>query len=295
MAIDKDILKKQIRNLEIRTNKLVNEVFAGQYQSVFKGHGIEFSEVREYQVGDDVRTIDRNVTARYGKPYIKLFSEERELSVIFLIDVSASQHFGSSNKLKSELAAEISAILAFAAMKNNDRVGMLSFTDKVEKIITPKKGKNNILRIINEILSFRSEGGKTSISNALKALNEIWRRKALVFLVSDFQDKSYEKDLAITAKRHDLICIKLEDKREKEIPNIGLIEMLDPETGKSFTVDTSSMGDILVQENKVFEEETDRIFKKAKVDTIRLSTGKSYIKPLIKFFKEREKRFSLGY
>ena len=171
--LEKDILKKQIRNLEIRSNKLVNEVFAGQYQSAFKGQGIEFAEVREYQVGDDIRAIDRNVTARYGKPYVKLFSEERELTVIFLIDFSASQHFGSAGKLKSDIAAQAAAVLAFAALKNNDRAGMLSFTDKVEKIITPKKGKNNILRIIKEILEFKPSGHKTSISAALKVVNDI--------------------------------------------------------------------------------------------------------------------------
>lgn len=292
--LDRDVLKQQIRNLEIRSHKLVNEVFAGQYQSVFKGQGIEFAEVREYQVGDDIRAIDRNVTARHGKPYIKLFAEERELTVIFLIDVSASQHFGSTDKLKSEIAAEVAAVLAFAALKNNDRVGMLSFTDQVEKIITPKKGKNNILMIINEILAFKPSGKKTSISSALKAINEIWRKKAVVFLISDFQDTGYERDLAVTAKRHDLICVKISDEKEKELPDIGLVEMCDPETGELFTVDTFYDNAILKESSAALESAADAVFKKAKVDIINLNTKESYIKPLIRFFKERERRSALG-
>ncbi|MCL2334540.1 MAG: DUF58 domain-containing protein [Endomicrobia bacterium] len=291
---NKDILKKQIRKLEIRSNKLVDEVFAGQYQSVFKGHGIEFAEVREYQIGDDIRSIDRNVTARHGKPYVKLFAEERELTVIFLIDMSASQRFGSSDKLKSEIAAEVAAVLAFAALKNNDRAGMLAFTDKTEKIIPPKKGKNNILRIIDEILSAKASGAKTSISKALKAINEIWRKRAVVFLISDFQDSGYERDLAITARRHDLICIKISDVREKELPAAGLAELRDSETGEYVTVDSGAANGILKKYNAEFEHNTDRIFKRAKVDVIDLNTKDSYIHPLIKFFKQRERRFALG-
>ncbi|MCA6070430.1 MAG: DUF58 domain-containing protein [Endomicrobium sp.] len=291
--LDKDILKKQIHQLEIKSNKLVNEIFAGQYQSVFKGQGIEFVEVREYQVGDDFRSIDRNATARYGKPYIKLFSQERELTVIFLIDVSSSQNFGSADKLKSEVAAEATALLAFSSLKNNDRAGMLSFTDKVEKIITPKKGKNTILRIINEILDSNSSGIKTSISTALKAINEIWRRKAVVFLISDFQDENYEKDLIITAKKHDLVCIKIEDNREKDLPKVGLIEMQDPETKETMIVDSSSVAELFKQKSKALNEKTDRIFKNAKVGIINLNTNESYVKPLIRFFKEREHRAGL--
>ncbi|MDR1196562.1 MAG: DUF58 domain-containing protein [Endomicrobium sp.] len=292
--LDKEILKQQIRKLEIRSNKLVNEVFAGQYQSVFKGQGIEFAEVREYQVGDDIRNIDRNVTARHGKPYIKLFSEERELTVIFLIDFSASQQFGSADKLKSEVAAEVAAVLAFAALKNNDRAGMLSFTDKVEKIITPKKGKNNILRIIKEILDFKPSGRKTSIAAALKAINEIWRKKAVVFLISDFQDSGYERDLSITSKKHDLICIKINDDKENSLPDIGLVEMYDPESGKYFTTDTFHNNNLLKEKSAALDKAAQDIFRKAKVDVINLNTAKSYIKPLTKFFKERERRSALG-
>jgi uncharacterized protein (DUF58 family) len=288
--LDKDILKKQIRQLEIRSHKLVNEIFAGQYQSIFKGQGIEFAEVREYQTGDDFRSIDRNVTARFGKPYIKLFSEERELTVIFLIDVSSSQRFGSTDRLKSEITAEVAALLAFASLKNNDRVGMLSFTDKVEKVIAPRKGRNNILRMIYEILDSNFSGTKTSISAALKAINGIWRRKAVVFLISDFQDENYEKDLTMVAKRHDLICIKIEDNRESDLPAVGLVEMEDLETKETITVNTSAVYESFKQKNEAFKKETVRIFQKAAVSAINLNTDGSYIKPLIRFFKERERR-----
>jgi uncharacterized protein (DUF58 family) len=291
--VDKDILKKQIRHLEIRSNKLVNEIFAGQYQSVFKGQGIEFAEVREYQIGDDFRSIDRNVSARHGKPFIKLFAEERELTVIFLIDVSASQNFGSSDKLKSEIVAEVSAVLAFSSLKNNDRIGMLSFTDRIEKIIKPSKGKNNILRIINEILSSSPKGVKTSISTALRAINELWTRRAIVFLISDFQDENYEKDLALTAKRHDLICIRIEDEREFVIPKIGLIEIKDPETGETIVSDYSSLSESFKLKALEFKDKADKTFKKAKVGVISLNSKDSYVKPIIRFFKEREMRAGL--
>jgi uncharacterized protein (DUF58 family) len=289
-----NILEKQVRQLEIKSNKLVNELFAGQYQSIFKGQGIEFAEVREYQIGDDFRTIDRNVTARQGRPYIKLFAEERELTVIFLIDMSASQNFGSFSKLKSEIAAEVAALLAFSALKNSDRAGMLSFTDRIEKIITPRKGKNNILRIINEILNSKPNGYKTSISKALKALNGIWRKKAVVFLISDFQDENYKKDLIITSKRHDLICIKIEDPKEVSLPKIGLVEMENPETKEIIMVDSNTIADSFRQRNKDFNDATDKIFKEANVGVINLNTDQSYVKPLIKFFKERYLRKSIS-
>ncbi|MDR2395055.1 MAG: DUF58 domain-containing protein [Endomicrobium sp.] len=293
MMLD-NIVEKQIRQLEIKSNKLVDEIFAGQYQSIFKGQGIEFAEVREYQIGDDFRAIDRNVTARHGKPYIKLFAEERELTIIFLIDISASQNFGGFGKLKSEIAAEVAALLAFSALKNNDRVGMLSFTDKVEKIITPRKGKNNILRIINEILNSKPDGTKTSISKVLKALNGIWRKKAIVFLISDFQDKNYNRDLIITSKRHDLICVKIEDPKEVSLPQIGLIEMEDPETKDVIMVDSNEASERFHQKNKDFNEVTNKIFKEANADVINLNTNQSYVKPLIKFFKERHLRKSIA-
>jgi len=293
--IPKEILK-QIRKIEIRSGKLVNEIFAGQYSSVFKGRGMEFSEVREYIPGDDIRSIDWNVTARYGKPFVKRFVEEREMTVIFLVDVSASQNFGTKDKFKSELAAELASVLAFSAIKNNDRVGMVLFTDKIEKVIRPKKGKNHTLRLIREILFFKPEGKKTNISLALKYLNEVWRRKAVVFLISDFNDKNFEKSMKITSRKHDLIAIQISDSREKELPNIGLLEVEDAETGKREVIDT---GDTYFRQEfskkAALKNETLKIiFKKARVDNIILSTGRPYIIPLVQFFKIRERRMARG-
>jgi len=289
--IPKEILK-QIRHIEIRSGKMVNEIFAGQYSSVFKGRGMEFAEVREYMPGDDVRSIDWNVTARYGKPYVKKFTEERELTVILLVDASASQQFGTQNKFKSEIIAELSSVLAFSAIRNNDRVGMIIFTDKIEKVIKPKKGRNHILRLIREILYFKPSGKGTNISLALGYLNELWRRKAVVFLLSDFMDKDFEPALRITNKRHDLIAINLSDPREINLPKIGLLELEDAETGKRITVDTSN--EMFLREYKAKKENwqnnLDRIFIKSGVDHIYVSTDKPYIIPLIQFFKKREKR-----
>ncbi|MCR4662358.1 MAG: DUF58 domain-containing protein [Endomicrobiaceae bacterium] len=288
----KDIIKKTIRQIEIRSNRLVNEGLGGKYQSTFKGRGMEFSEVREYQPGDDIRTIDWNVTARQKKPFIKVFTEEREMTVIFLIDMSASLFFGSLQQTKASLAAEIVSVLAFSAIRNNDRVGMLTFTDKIEKIITPKKGKNNILRMVDELLSFKPEGIKTSISIGLKAINEIWRKKAVVFLVSDFKDESYFKDLRLTAKKHDLICIDITDPREFNIPKIGLIDFYDYEYDKVFTMDSSNkkMIDRYYKKMAEFNANKLEIFKKANVDVINIINGIPYLPELIKFFNNRHHR-----
>ena len=293
--IPKEILR-QIRKIEIRSGKLVNEIFAGQYSSVFKGRGMEFSEVREYTAGDDIRSIDWNVTARYGKPFVKKFVEERELTVIFLVDVSASQSFGTRDKFKSELAAELASVLAFSAIKNNDRVGMILFTDKIEKVIRPKKGKNHTLRLIREILFFKPEGKGTDISRALHYLNDVWRRKAVVFLISDFNDKDFEKSLKITSKKHDVVAIQISDPREKEIPEIGLMRLEDAETGKTAVIDTSDSAFLSEFKKKAAEKEerTRTIFKKTSVDSIVLSTGKPYIVPLVQFFKLRERRIAHG-
>jgi len=293
--IPKEILK-QIRRIEIRSGKLVNEIFAGQYSSVFKGRGMEFAEVREYVPGDDIRSIDWNVTARYGKPFVKMFVEERELTVIFLVDVSASQSFGTKDRLKSELAAELASVLAFSAIKNNDRVGMILFSDKIEKVIRPKKGKNHILRLIREILFFKPEGKLTDIALALKYLSDVWRRKAVVFLISDFNDTGFEKSIRIVAKRHDLIAIKISDPREKELPEVGLMEMEDAETLRREVIDTGD-AKFIEEFRKNAAEKEDRIktiFKKASVDSIMLSTGKPYTVPLVQFFKLRERRIAHG-
>jgi len=288
----KDILKKKIRQIEIRSNRLVNEGLGGKYQSAFKGRGMEFAEVREYQHGDDIRNIDWNVTARQEKPYVKVFTEEREMTVVFLIDMSASLSFGSLDQTKVSLSAEVVSVLAFAAIKNNDRVGMLSFTDTIEHVIRPKKGKNNILRMVSELLSFKPHGIRTSISTGLKAINEIWRKKALVFLVSDFKDTEYEKALKLTAKRHDLICINIADPREKNIPPVGMIDFYDPEQNKFFTIDSSSKT-MMKNYYNIFtrlDDERKNICKRSAIDSIELVVGRPYIAELAKFFNSRQKR-----
>jgi uncharacterized protein (DUF58 family) len=292
----KDILKKKIKQIEIKSNRLVNSGLAGKYHSTFKGRGMEFDSVREYQYGDDIRNIDWNVTAKHQKPYIKVFTEEREMTVIFLIDMSASLSFGSIDQTKMSLAAEIVSVLAFSAIKNNDRVGMLSFTDKIEQILRPKKGKNNILRMIRELLYFKPQGTKTSISVGLKAINEIWQRKAVVFLVSDFQDSGYEKDLKLTAQRHDLICVNISDPKEKGIPRIGLIDFYDPEKGKVFTIDSSDKRMITDYYGKIqyIDQQRKKMFSKSSVDVINIMTGSVYMPQLTKFFANRQRKTVLG-
>ena len=229
--IAKELLK-QVRQIEIRTKGLVNQVFSGEYHSVFKGRGMEFSEVREYNFGDDIRNIDWNVTARFGHPYIKIFEEERELTVILLVDLSGSLAFGTIDKTKQQIAAELSAILAFSALKNNDKVGLFLFSDKIEKFIPPRKGRKHVLRMIRELLSFKPEGKMTNIKAALEYMNHAVKKKSIVFLISDFMDEGYEKILRIVGKKHDLIGIVINDQREKSIPKMGLVKFTDSETGE---------------------------------------------------------------
>ncbi|OGU54469.1 MAG: hypothetical protein A2V66_00880, partial [Ignavibacteria bacterium RBG_13_36_8] len=233
-------LLKQVRQIEIKTRGIVNEVFSGEYHSVFKGRGMEFSEVREYQIGDDIRSIDWNVTARFGHPYVKIFEEERELTVMLLVDMSGSLVFGTSEKTKQQIAAEISAILAFSAMKNNDKVGLILFTDQIEKFVPPKKGRSHVLRIIREVLSFEPHGNKTNIKGVLEYFNHAVKKRAIVFLISDFIDQGYDKILKIVGKKHDLIGINLKDPRERELPRSGLLKMRDAETGQIRYIDTNS-------------------------------------------------------
>jgi len=290
--IPKEVLK-QIRNIEIKTGKLVNDIFAGQYESIFKGRGIEFSEVREYQPGDDIRMIDWNVTARFGHPYVKKFIEERELTIILLVDMSASGKFGTYNKFKSEIIAEISAILAFSALKNNDKVGMIIFTDQIEKFIPPKKTRTHILRIIREILYFQPQHSLTDITCGLEYLNEVIRRKSIVFLISDFIDYDYEKALKISNKRHDLICIIISDPREYELPPIGIIEIEDSETGRTMFIDTSDkeFKTKFTNITTSFINRRDQFFKRIGIDTIKIDTSKPYVNPIINFFRLRARRF----
>lgn len=286
-------LLKQVKQIEIRTRGIVNDVFSGEYHSVFKGRGMEFSEVREYYFGDDIRNIDWNVTARFGHPYIKIFEEERELTVMLLVDMSGSLMFGSVEKTKQQIAAELSAILAFSALKNNDKVGLILFTDRIEKFVPPRKGKSHSLRIIREVLSFEPQGKATNLRQALEYFNHTIKKKAIVFLISDYIDGGYDKILRIVGKKHDLIGVVLRDPREKSMLDAGLIKFLDAETGEIRYLDTSdkAVRKSIVDENKRWMEYRRQLFLSSRLDSIDISTSGSYIKPLVDFFKLREKRW----
>lgn len=290
--ITKELIK-QVRQIEIRTRGLVNQVFSGEYHSVFKGRGMEFSEVREYQFGDDIRNIDWNVTARFGHPYIKVFEEERELTVILMVDLSGSLMFGSVSKTKQRVAAEISAILAFSALKNNDKVGLILFTDKIEKFVPPRKGKKHVLRIIREVLSFEPHGKTTNIKGALEYMHNAIKKKSIAFLLSDFMDEGYENILRIVGKKHDLIGIVLDDIREREFPKIGLVKLIDAETGAERWLDTSSskvrQSLLFSQREKIQKRKS--LFVTSRLDSIEVTTGEDYVKPLVRFFKMRERRW----
>ncbi|MBU1913005.1 MAG: DUF58 domain-containing protein [Candidatus Omnitrophica bacterium] len=290
--IPKEILKK-VRQIEIRTGRLVNDVFAGEYESIFKGRGMEFHEVREYVPGDDIRSIDWNVTARSGHPYVKKFVEERELTVIIIADMSGSGSFGTRNKMKTELMAEIGAVLSFSAVKNNDKVGLLLFTDKVEKFIPPKKGRPHVLRVIRELLYYKPESRKTSISSAIEYLGKVLKKRAVVFLISDFMDTGYEKLLGILNKRHDIIGISISDPREKDIPDIGLVKFEDAETGEILYLDTADdlLKKELAKKRSDLLDARNKAFRSIGLDSINISTDKPYIDPLIIFFRMRAKRF----
>ena len=290
--IPKEILKK-VKRIEITTRGMVNDVFSGEYHSVFKGRGMEFSEVREYQIGDDIRTIDWNVTARMGHPYVKVFEEERELTVMLLVDVSSSGNFGTFERMKGEIAIEICALLAFSAIKNNDKVGLIIFTDTIEKFIPPKKGKSHVLRVLRELLYHKPQGTQTNISNALEYLNRVTRRKSVVFLVSDFINTGYEKALQIANKRHDTVAITVTDPRELDFPDVGFIELEDAETGEVVLVDTSysEVRNVYQSQSLQDVQRRDKLFQSINVDHINIRTDQSYIEPLIRFFRMRAKRF----
>lgn len=290
--LTKEILK-QVRQIELKTRGVVNEVFSGEYHSVFKGRGMEFSEVREYQHGDDIRSIDWNVSARFGHPFIKIFEEERELTVMLLVDLSGSLLFGSVEKTKQQIAAELTAILAFSALKNNDKVGLILFTDSIEKFVPPKKGKSHILRIVREIVSFEPQGNKTDIKGALEYFNHSVKKRSIAFLISDFFDNDYEKILKIVSKKHDLINVMLEDPRETELSKSGLVRFRDPETNTIRYIDTTSKSVREYFDKKIAERKSyqNNLFKKSRVDTINIYTSASYVRPLIDFFKLREKRW----
>ena len=289
--IPKEIIKK-VRHIEIRTKGLVNDLFGGEYHSIFKGRGMTFSEVREYVSGDDIRMIDWNVTARNNAPFVKIFEEERELTVYLLVDVSQSGNFGTVNQFKSELAAEIAAVLGFSAIKNQDKVGLILFSDDIEKYITPKKNKSHILRVIREVLFNKPSSSGTSIQSGIDFLLNVAKRKSVVFLISDFLDEGYWKSLKLANNKHDMIGIRISDPAEELIPEIGLIKVEDPETNEKVWVDISSKKDrdILFSEiqNKwnTFKEECNR----NQFDVIDVSTERDYVEPLMDLFKKREKR-----
>lgn len=290
--MDTQELIKKVRKVEIKTRGLSNQIFSGDYHSAFKGRGMTFSEVREYQFGDDIRTIDWNVTARSGQTHIKVFEEERELTVMLLIDVSASGEFGTKSMFKKELMVELAAIIAFAAIQNNDKIGVIFFSDRVEQYIPPKKGKSHILRIIRELIDFHPVGRSTDIGEALKFLSNVTKKKTISFLISDFISADFSQPLKVVSKRHDVVAIRLFDDLEQEIPDLGIMQLLDKETGKQIWVDTSSRE----FKNNYMNLYSDRLsnlnslLQKNKIDKIDLNTKSSYIAPLRQFFKMREKR-----
>jgi uncharacterized protein (DUF58 family) len=289
--IPQEILKK-IRRIEIRTRRLVADVFSGEYHSVFKGRGIEFSEVREYLPGDDIRSIDWNVTARMGHPYVKKFEEERELTIMFVVDASGSGAFGSVKRFKAELAAELCAVLAFSATRNNDRVGLVMFSDRIEKVVPPKKGRRHVLRVVRELLYSEPEGTGTDIPMALDYLANVVRRHAVVFLVSDFQTSGYDRALAVANRRYDLIAIDVSDPRERELPRVGLVELEDAETGERVVVDAGDKRFVERFAREVERARTEResTFRRLGVDRIAVSTDRPYVEPLERFFRMRARR-----
>lgn len=289
--IPREILK-QVRRIEISTRGLVNEVFSGEYHSVFKGRGMNFAEVREYQYGDDIRSIDWNVTARSGAPFVKIFEEERELTVMLVVDVSASGDFGTRERLKGEVAVEICALLAFSAIKNNDKVGLIIFSDRIEKFVPPRKGRRHVLRVLRELLYHRPEGRGTDIAGALEYLTHVQRKKAVTFLVSDFRDDGFDRALAVAGRRHDLIAVRLGDRREEELPRIGFLELEDPESGERIVVDTSDPRFRTAFATGALQrkQDLDRLLRRGKVDVIDIHTGTPYVKSLMRFFDERARR-----
>ena len=287
-----DEMLKKIRRIDIRTSQMVNDALGGQYESVFKGQGMQFEEVREYQPGDEVRSIDWNVTARMGRPFLKKYVEERELTIMLLLDASASSTFGSIKQRKDELSAELCAVLAFSAIKNNDKVGLIIFTDRIEKHVPPKKGRRHVLRVISEALSFEPEGRRTDIAVALEYLNRVTIRRTVTFLISDFMATDYESSLRIANRRHDIIALTITDPRELELPDVGILDLEDAETGEKIRIDTKVRRVREAYQRLALDrmQAKSRILRSANVDTIDVSTDKPYIEPLLKFFRMRERR-----
>ncbi|MCC6253085.1 MAG: DUF58 domain-containing protein [Bacteroidia bacterium] len=284
-------LIKKVRKIEIKSRGLSNQIFSGEYHSKFKGQGMAFSEVREYQPGDDIRTIDWNVTARFNHPFVKIYEEEREMTVMLLVDISASGNFGTKKQLKQDLLTEICAVLAFSAMQNNDKIGVIFFTDKVEKFIPPKKGRTHVLRIIRELIEFKPSQQGTDISVALRYFTNMIKKRCTAFLISDFIDNNFEDALKITSRKHDLVAIRLYDEKETEIPAVGLLNLKDAETGKSTWVDTSSKDFRAFYKAQQLKRQENLVntFRKNNIDNTSIATHQNYVRPLIELFKRREK------
>lgn len=284
----KDILKK-VKKIEIKTKRLSDHIFSGEYHTSFKGRGMTFSEVRQYQFGDDVRAIDWNVTARYNEPYIKVFEEERELNLMIMVDISGSEDFGSNDDFKKDIITEIAATLAFSATQNNDKIGLILFSDVIELFVPPKKGKTHVLRIIRELIDFKPKNQKTDITIALQYLSRVMKKKAIVFIISDFMSPDFEQTLKISAKKHDVTGIRIYDKREKELPNVGMINVFDAETHQEQTIDSSSeavrnaYATYFAKKEKKFL----KVFQKCGAGTINMEVGESYVKKLLGYFKSR--------
>ena len=292
-SVPREVLR-QVKLIELRTRGLVNTVFSGEYQSVFKGQGMEFAEVREYAPGDEYRAIDWNVSARMGHPYIKKYTEERELTVMFAVDLSGSEQFGTRGRFKAELAAEVAAVLAMAAIKNNDRVGLLLFTDRIEEFVPPKKGRRHALRLIRDLLAFKPTGVGTDLSVALDYLGRILRHRAIVFFISDFLDSGFEKSLKVIGRRHDLVAVTVSDPREAVIPDVGYLELIDAESDQRVVLDSSNR--FVREQFEYLANEEDvklrRLLRRLSVDQIEIQTDRSYVKPLIDFFRARERKLT---
>jgi hypothetical protein len=282
-------LIKKVRKIEIKSRGLSTQIFSGEYHSKFKGRGMAFSEVREYQAGDDIRTIDWNVTARFSHPFVKVFEEEREMTVMLLVDVSASENFGTRKQLKQDLLTELCAVLAFSAMQNNDKIGVIFFSDKVEKFVPPQKGRTHVLRIIRELIEFKPQHKGTDIAHALRYFNSMIKKRCTAFLISDFVDDNFNDALKIACRKHDLVAIRLFDEREKELPNVGLLKIQDSETGKSIWVDSGSAEFRKFYKSEALRREENILttFRKNGVDHTSIATHENYVKPLIDLFKRR--------
>lgn len=287
--MDATELIKKVRQIEIKTRGLSNHIFAGEYHSAFKGRGMAFSEVREYQFGDDVRNIDWNVTARFNRPFIKIFEEERENTVVLLIDVSGSREFGTRERFKKNLITEIAATLAFSTIQNNDKIGVIFFSDRVEKFIPPEKGKKHVLHIIRELLTFQPENRSTSISTALQYLTGAIKKHCTAFLISDFIDADFEKSLRIAGHKHDVVALHIYDQRESEMPNIGLIQMIDAETGRQRWIDTSraSVREAYARAYQQREADLRQVFARSGIDSVTVRTDQDYVRQLLMLFKKR--------